>query len=68
MIKKMDLPQEPAIVHEYFMETEEETSAEKNLKIADLSFYHLFVGKIETSSNSVSFPHEIIIINQKDHV
>lgn len=34
----MDLPQEPAIVHEYFMETEEETSAEKNLKIADLSF------------------------------
>lgn len=48
----MDLPQEPAIVHEYVMETKEKASAEKNLEITDLSFYNVLAGGMCSGSSS----------------
>ncbi len=48
----MDLPQEPAVVYEHVMETEENTFADQNLEITDLSFYNVLAGGMCSGSSS----------------
>lgn len=56
----MDLPQEPAVVHEYVMETKEKASAEQSLEITDLSFYNVLAGGMCSGSSS-SGPADTIV-------
>jgi hypothetical protein len=53
----MDLPQEPAIVHECIVEVK--ASSQQHLEITDLSFYNVLAGGMCSGSSS-SGPGDII--------
>lgn len=65
----LDLPQEPAIVHEYFVKSEAKTAFQAELEIMDLSFYNTLAGGMCSGSSS-SGPDRLDpgceIQNQKD--
>lgn len=56
----MDLPQEPAVVHEVVVDTKDVASLKKDLEITDLSFYDVLMGGL-CSGNASSGAAEKII-------
>lgn len=59
----MDLPQEPAVVHEVVVETKTMASMEKELEITDLSFYDVLMGGLCSGAASSGVAEKIASVN-----